>query len=72
MKIHKIKGRKAGHVLLMNFFLKHVSEGKMKETRRRGRRRKQILDNSKGKRRYCTLDKEALDRTVWRTVTGGG
>jgi hypothetical protein len=56
----------------MNCLLKHVIQGKIKGTRRRGRRLKQILDDSKGKRRYWTLDKEALDRAVWRTLTGRG
>jgi hypothetical protein len=48
----------------MNCLLKHVIEGKIKRTTRRGRRREQILDDSKGKRRYWSLDKEALDRAV--------
>jgi len=49
----------------MNCLLKHVVEGKIKRKRRRRiRRRKQILDESKVKRRYWTLDKEAPDRAV--------
>jgi hypothetical protein len=36
-------------------------------TGRRGRRRKQLLDDLKEKRRYCKLKEEALDRTLWRT-----
>jgi hypothetical protein len=41
-------------------------------TGRRGRRRKQLLDDIKEKRRYWKLKEEALDRTVWRTCFGRG
>jgi hypothetical protein len=48
-----------------------VIEGKIEEkiemTGRRGRRRKQLLDNLKEKKIYWKLTEEALDRTVWRT-----
>jgi hypothetical protein len=36
-------------------------------TGRRGRRRKQLLDDVKEKRRYWKLKEEALDRTLWRS-----
>jgi hypothetical protein len=57
--LHTIKTRKAnwiGHILRRNCLLKHVIEGKV-EGRiqmmgRRGRRRKQLLDDLKEKRRY--------------------
>jgi hypothetical protein len=53
-----------------------VIEGKLEErtemTGRRGRRRKQLLDDLKEKRRYCKLKEEALDRTQWRTRFGTG
>jgi hypothetical protein len=57
--VHTIKRRKAnwiGHILHRNCLLKHVIEGKL-EGRiemmgRRGRRRKQLLDDLKEKRRY--------------------
>jgi hypothetical protein len=39
-------------------------------TGRRGRRRKQLLDDCKEKTEYCTLKEEALDRTVCRTRFG--
>ena len=42
------------------------------EMGRRGRRRKQLLDNLKEKRRYWNLKEEAPDRTVWRTRFGRG
>ena len=35
-------------------------------TGRRGRKRKQILDALKEKRKYWKLKEEALDRTMWR------
>ena len=41
-------------------------------TRRRGRRRKKLLDDLKDRRGYCQLKEEALDRTVWRNRFGRG
>jgi hypothetical protein len=35
-------------------------------TRRRGRRRRKLLDDLKEKRGYSYLKEEALDRTMWR------
>ena len=35
-------------------------------TRRRGRRRKKLLDDLKDRRGYSGLKEEALDRTMWR------
>jgi hypothetical protein len=59
-----------------NCLRKHVIEGKIegriKVTRRRGRRRKQLLDDLKEKRGYCKLKEEALDRTMWGTRYGRG
>jgi replicative superfamily II helicase len=76
--LHTIK-RKAswiGHILRRNCLLKHVIEGKLggrtEMTGRRGRRRKQLLDDLKEKRRYWKLKEEALDRTPWRTRCGRG
>jgi lipase chaperone LimK len=37
---------------------------------RRGRKRKQLLDELKEKSVYWKLKKEALDRAVWRTCFG--
>ena len=54
--IHTVKKRRKakwlGHVLYRNCLLKHVIEGKIEEgvTGRRGRRRKQLLDDVKGRR----------------------
>ena len=41
-------------------------------TRRRGRRRKKLLDDLKDRRGYCHLKEEALDRTMWKNRFGGG
>jgi hypothetical protein len=47
-------------------------EGRIEMTGRRDRRRKQLLDELKDKRRYWKLKEEALDRTLWRTRFGRG
>jgi hypothetical protein len=77
--VHTITRRKAnwiGHILRRNCLLKHVIEGKLEGrieiTGIRGRRRKQVLDDLKEKRRYRKLKEEALDRIVWRTSFGRG
>jgi hypothetical protein len=44
----------------------------MEVTRRRGRRRRKLLDDLKDRRGYCHLKEEALDRTMWRNRFGGG
>jgi hypothetical protein len=69
--LHTIKIRKAnwiGHILRRNCLLKHVIEGKLEGkieiTGRRGRRRKQLLDDLKEKKRNWKLKEESLDRTV--------
>jgi hypothetical protein len=74
-----IKGRKAnwiGHILCRNCLLKHAIEGKLEGriemTRRRGRRRKQLLDDLKEKRIYWKLKEDALDCTLWRARFGRG
>jgi hypothetical protein len=63
-------------MLRRNCLLKHVIEGKLEGriemTERRERRRKQLLDDLKGQRRYWKLKDEALDRTLWRTRFGRG
>jgi hypothetical protein len=77
--LHTIKRRKAnwiGHILRRNCLLKHVIEEKLKwrieVMWRRGRRRKQLLDDLKEKRGYWKLKEEALVRTMWRTRFGRG
>ena len=77
--VHEIRKRKAnwiGHILRRNCLLQQVIEGKIKGqvevTRRRGRRRKKLLDDLKDRRGCCQLKEEALDRTMWRNRFGRG
>ena len=44
----------------------------MEVARRRGRRRKKLLNDLKDRRGYSHLKGEALDRTMWRHRFGGG
>ena len=71
-----VKANWIGHILRRNFLLKQVIEGKiegeMEVKRRRGRRRKKLLDDLKDRRGYPHLKEEALDRTIWRHRFGGG
>jgi hypothetical protein len=60
--LHEIRKRKAnwiGHILLRNCLLQWVTEGKIKggieETGRRGRRRRKLLDDLKGRGGYSHL-----------------
>ncbi|PNF42171.1 hypothetical protein B7P43_G08332, partial [Cryptotermes secundus] len=59
-----------GHVLRRNCLLKEVIEGKIEGrievTRRRGRRRKMMLDDLGDRRGYSHLKENALDRIKWR------
>jgi hypothetical protein len=71
--LHETRKRKAiwiGHILRRNCLLKEVIEGKIKGrievTRRRGRRRKKLLDDFGDRRGYSHLKEEALDRIKWR------
>ena len=65
-----------GYILRRNCLLQQVIEGKIKGqievTRRRGRRRKNLLDDLKDRRGCCQLKEEALDRTMWRNRFGRG
>jgi hypothetical protein len=77
--LHEIRKRKAnwiGHILRRNCLQKEVIEGKIqgqKEvTRRRGRRRKKLLDDLEDRRGYSHLKEEALDRIKWRNRFGRG
>ena len=45
-------------------------KGEIDVTRRRGRRRKKLLDGLKDRRGYYHLKEEALDRTMWRNRFG--
>jgi hypothetical protein len=77
--LHEIRNRKAnwiGHILRRNCLLKEVIEGKIKGrievTRRRGRRRKKLLDDLGDRRGYSNLKEESLDRIKWRNRFGRG
>jgi hypothetical protein len=77
--LYEIRKRKAnwiGHILRRNCLIKQVIEGKIKGEmeviKRRGRRRKKLLDDLKNRRGYSHLKEEALDRTMWRNRFGGG
>jgi len=77
--LHEIRKRKdnyIGHISRRNCLLKQVIEGKIKgemeETRRRGRRRRELLDDLKDRSGYPHLKEEALDGTMWRNPFGRG
>ena len=77
--LHEIRKRKAnwiGHILRRNCLLQQVIEGKIRGqievTRRRGRRRKKLLDDLKDRTGYFQLKEESLDRTKWRNRFGRG
>ena len=77
--LHEIRKRKANwiaHILRRNCLLKQVIEGRIKGemevARRRGRRRKKLLDDFKDGRGYSHLKEEVLHRTMWRHRFGGG
>ena len=74
-EIRKWKANCIGHILRRNCLLKQVIEGKIKGemevARRRGRRRKKLLDDRKDRRGYSHLKEEALNRTIWRHRFGG-
>jgi hypothetical protein len=44
----------------------------MEVTRRRGRRRKKLLDDLKDRRGYSKLKEKTLDSTMWRNLFGRG
>jgi hypothetical protein len=55
--------------LRRNCILKHITEGKKKGIKRRGIRRKQLLNDLDKERRCWKQEEEAVDRTVWRTLS---
>jgi hypothetical protein len=72
----KQKANRIGYILRTNCLLQRVIEGKIKGgikvSRRRGRRRRKLLDDYKERRGYSHLKEEALDRTMWRARFGRG
>jgi len=75
-EIRKRKAKWIRHILRRNCLLKQVMEGKIKGeievARRRGRRRKKLLDKLKDRREYSHLKEEALGRTMRRNSFRGG
>jgi len=63
-------------MLRRNWLLKHIIEGKIEGrievTGRRGRRRKQVLDDLQKNRGYWKLKEDAFDWTLWGTDCGWG
>jgi hypothetical protein len=51
-----MKAKGIGHILHRNCLLQLVVEGKIYETRRRGRRRKQLLDYLEGKEKILEIE----------------
>jgi hypothetical protein len=77
--LHELRKRKAnwiGHIVRRNCLLKQIIEGKIKGevevTRRRGRRRRKLLDDLKDRRLYSHVKEDALDSTLWRNYFGRG
>jgi hypothetical protein len=77
--LQRIKRREANwicHSLRRNCHAKHVIQGtidgRIEVTGRRGRRRKELMDDLKKNWGYWKLKEEALGRTLWRTRLGRG
>ena len=77
--LQTIKRRKVDwilYILRRNCLRKHAiegnKEGRIEVTKRRGLRRKQLLDDLKKKRGHCKLKEEAVDRTISGTRYGRG
>jgi hypothetical protein len=72
----KRKAKWIGNILRRNCLVRLVIEGnikgEMEVTRRRGRRRKKLLDDLMEGRGYCHMKEEALNRTMGRSRFGGG
>ena len=76
-EIRKWKANWIGHILRRNCLLKQVIEGKIKGqievTRRRGRRRKKLLDDLKDSTGYCELKEEGsrshcVEESFWKRL----
>ena len=67
--LNNILRRKAnwiGHILRRNCLLHDEIEGQMTEVKGVGRRRTQLLDDLRNRRRYWEKKEEAEDRRRWR------
>ena len=60
------------YVLRRNCLLKHIIEGGVEVTGRKGRRRKQLLDDLKETRGYWKLKEKTLESSAWGTLIGRG
>ena len=66
--LNNILCRKAnwiGHILRRNCLLHDATEGETMEVKGVGRRRSQLLDDLRNRRRYWELKEEAEDRKRW-------
>ena len=77
--LQRIKRKKANWICrilhgkcLLEHGIEVKIEGRIEVVGRRGRRRKQLLDDLYKMRGYCKLKEEALDRNLWRTRFGRG
>ena len=55
-----------GHILRINVLSHYAIEGEMMEVTEVARRRTQLLDDLRNRRRYWELKEEAEDRKRWR------
>ena len=55
-----------GHILRRNWLLHDAIDGQITEVKVVGRRRTQLLDDFRNRRRYWELKEEAEDRKRWR------
>jgi hypothetical protein len=74
LKTTAFVGRKChGRFRLLNpVVIEGKIKGRIEVTTRRGRRRKQLLDDFGDRRGYSDLKGEALDRIKWRNRFGRG
>ena len=59
-------------MMMMTIYIYILTKGQIEVARRRGRRRKKLLDDLKDRRGYCQFKEEVLDRTMWRNRFGRG
>jgi hypothetical protein len=68
----KIPFMKLGRICLLQQVIEGKVKGGTEVTGRRGRRRRNLLDDLKGRRGYSHLMEEAIDCTVWKARFGRG
>jgi hypothetical protein len=76
LAICKRKAKQIGHNLRRNVLLHQFIDCRIKRgievTGRRGRRRRELLDDLKERRGYSHLNGEGVDRCMWRARGGRG